>query len=188
MTLTYYKVCLLGEFAVGKTSLVRRFVYNEFQENYQTTIGVHIVQKHISLPSPRQQEVTLIIWDLAGGEPFSPVSKVYYRGAAGALIVADLSREATIDRLDAYYKAFRQITPNAPVVILLNKADLIPDSRHVQHTVTRTKELYGTPVFATSALTGLNVENAFLTLTTSIIDSSHPALSSPQREKRGGHA
>ncbi len=174
---THYKICLLGEFAVGKTSVVRRFVYNEFQENYQATIGVHIVQKTVALPAPWAGEITLVIWDLAGGTPFSPVSASYYRGSAGALLVADLTRPTTLERLRDYSRAFRDVMPQAPQVILLNKADLIPDEEDIQAQVSRLTTEHASPVFVTSALTGLNVEKAFLTLATHIVEHLSPSSS-----------
>ncbi len=178
---TYYKICLLGEFAVGKTSLVRRFVYDEFRENYQATIGVHITQKTVILPEPRGEELTLVIWDLAGGTPFSPLSISYYRGAAGALLVADLTRPTTVERLHEYARAFLDTVSRAPLVILLNKADLFTDEAEIWHQMSRVAAAGAAPVLVTSALTGLNVEEAFLTLATHIVEHVHaPHSPSPK--------
>ena len=94
------KVCLLGSFAVGKTSLVERFVHNRFDEKYLTTIGVKISQKALPpIESKRDRQMiqhTFLIWDIAGLEKFDSVEMSYFRGAAGALVVADLTRPETI--------------------------------------------------------------------------------------------
>ncbi len=159
-----YKICLLGDFAVGKTSLVRRFVFDEFQADYKATIGVHVSQKQVSLPGPSTRHITFIIWDLVGGEPQSPVTVAYYRGSAGALLVADISRPQTIERLGLYLAAFRQVSPQAHAVVLLNKVDLLDTPDEAQTYAQYLKEQYGLPIFLTSARTGMNVERAFLAL------------------------
>ena len=96
MTAVKKKICLLGSFAVGKTSLIERFVYNRYDEKYLTTIGVKISQKVLApIDDPqggRMIQHTFLIWDIAGLEKFDKVVKNYFRGAAGALAVADLTR------------------------------------------------------------------------------------------------
>src|SRR5262249_40683115 len=92
------KICLLGEFAVGKTSLVRRFVYNLFDDRYISTIGVRVSRKTVAVPVETQvAELTMMVWDLAGSEEFNRVSMSYLRGAAGAVLVYDLTRAHTFD-------------------------------------------------------------------------------------------
>src|SRR5271169_437320 len=89
------KICMLGSFAVGKTSLVRRFVESIYSETYQTTVGVKIDKKVVALD---RVEITLVLWDLYGEDDFQKMRWSYLRGAAGYLLVADGTRRATLER------------------------------------------------------------------------------------------
>ena len=89
------KLCMIGAFAVGKTSLVARFVKSIFSEKYLTTVGVKIDKKTLGVGD---QEVTLIVWDLAGEDEFLQVRMSYLRGSAGYFLVADGTRRATLDK------------------------------------------------------------------------------------------
>lgn len=94
------KVCLLGDFAVGKTSLVRRFVHDYFDDQYLSTIGVKVSRKTINIAQGEQiVELTMMLWDLAGSEEFTHLRASYLRGAAGVLLVGDLTRPLTFDTL-----------------------------------------------------------------------------------------
>ncbi len=159
-----FKICMIGDFAVGKTSLVRRFLFNQFLTDYHATIGVNISKKEIVLAEPEPVRVTFVVWDLAGGEPFSPIIEAYYRGASGALFVADISRPATVEHLAQYIREFRTITPNAAHLILLNKDDLFPDGALERERAWALAQKLDEPILYTSARTGHNVEKAFLTL------------------------
>ena len=87
------KICLLGDFAVGKTSLVQRFVYALFDDKYISTIGVKVSRKTVVLPREDEVvELTLMLWDLAGSEEFGRVRASYLRGAVGAVLVCDVTR------------------------------------------------------------------------------------------------
>src|SRR5690242_16343174 len=115
------KICMLGSFGVGKTSLVRRFVESVFSETYLTTVGVKIDKKIVALGD---RTMTLILWDVAGEDDISPLKMSYVRGAAGYVLVADGTRQPTLDvalsirqRIEAEYGAL-------PFVLLLNKSDL----------------------------------------------------------------
>ena len=88
------KICLIGSFAVGKTSLTRRFVSNEFSDDYLTTLGVKIERRDVEYG--RTKTVNLMIWDLAGRDEFAQVQKSYLVGAAGLLFVADGTRRETL--------------------------------------------------------------------------------------------
>ncbi|NPA90233.1 MAG: GTP-binding protein [Chloroflexi bacterium] len=159
-----FKVCMIGDFAVGKTSLVQRFMYNEFRMDYQATIGVNISKKEVIHPSLPAGRITLIIWDLAGGEPFTPVVEAYYRGAMGALFVADVTRPSTVEHLATYIRDFRSVSPHAQGLILLNKIDLLSSSPTSVDELKAVAESFGMPVYLTSARTGQNVEEAFTAL------------------------
>ncbi|MEJ5311839.1 MAG: Rab family GTPase [Anaerolineae bacterium] len=116
------KICLLGDFAVGKTSLVRRFVEGVFDEKYLSTIGAHVSRKVLAV---RGVPLTLLVWDLAGEEKFTRVMHSYYRGAAGAILVCDLTRAETFPSLKAHAQAFWSVCPHTPVIVVGNKVDLL---------------------------------------------------------------
>ncbi|MFN8485001.1 MAG: Rab family GTPase [Anaerolineae bacterium] len=155
------KVCLLGDFAVGKTSLVRRFVYNAFDDKYLATIGVKVSRKTVVLPTQDElAELTLLLWDLAGSEEFSHVRATYLRGAAGAILVCDLTRPETLTALSAYVDDMRRIAPAARFVVAANKSDL-PDPRLQAAQVEAFADSLDTVCYLTSARTGHQVEDVF---------------------------
>jgi len=156
------KVCLLGDFAVGKTSLVRRFVYSLFDDRYLSTIGVRVSRKMIVLPRGQDMvELSLMLWDLAGSEEFNTVRTSYLRGAAGAILVCDLTRTTTLDSLPAYAAELRQVNPGAWLVVAANKGDLVGEHRLTEAQVAQRAAELAAPYFITSAKTGANVEVAF---------------------------
>ena len=146
------KVLLTGAAAVGKTSLVQRFIKNRFQANYKLTVGVDILTKDVEF---RQGEIaTLSIWDIGGQQRFEFIRSTFYKGAAGALLVFDLTREQT----------FKETK---------NKADLIEDVGVVidRDEAREFAEKEGSIYIETSAKTGIKVDEAFTELTRRIIDS-----------------
>lgn len=115
------KVCMIGSFAVGKTSLVSRFVHSIFSDRYQTTIGVRVDKKIVSFDG---REVTLVLWDVHGEDEFQRIRESYLRGAAGYLLVADGSRAATLDTALALDERVRGVCGDVPATLLVNKFDL----------------------------------------------------------------
>ena len=119
------KVCLLGDSSVGKTCLVRRFVYNIFEDRYLNTIGVKVSRKVVAVPKQDiLVELTLTLWDLADSEEFDRVRVSYLRGAAGVVVVCDIARPATVDGLYRYSRDLRAISPEAHLILAANKTDL----------------------------------------------------------------
>jgi small GTP-binding protein len=154
------KICLLGDFGVGKTSLTTRFVRNVFSERYQTTVGVKIDTKEIDL---RGLPMKLVIWDLAGRDALSTASIQYLRGAAGYLLVADATRAASFEAAKTLHREAQQVLGVVPFVTLLNKADLTGQREIAEDSAAAlTREGYS--AFDTSALSGENVERAFALL------------------------
>ncbi len=153
------KICMLGDFAVGKTSLVRRFVEGRFDDRYLSTIGVKVSRRKVTLSDGR--EVHLLVWDLAGSEEFIGVQSSYLRGASGALLVCDLTRLSTLDSLEQYAQQMYRVQPAAPLLLVGNKNDL-RDAREIQESdLAAAGEKLDIPWFTTSAKTGENVEWAF---------------------------
>jgi small GTP-binding protein len=166
------KICLLGSFAVGKTSLVERFVYDRFEEKYLTTLGVKISQKLMppvqDTDSSQMRQHSFLIWDIASQEKFDSVAANYYRGASGALAVADLTRLETIGELEKICKTFLSISPRATLVILGNKKDIFQEDEATLSELQKLAAGYSTEVLLTSAKTGEQVENAFERLSNKI--------------------
>ena len=152
------KVCLLGDFAVGKTSLVRRFVDGRFDDRYLSTIGVKITRKPMELD---EYTLNLLIWDLAGGDDFSKAGASYLRGAVGALLVCDLTRPETLAKLQFYAGQLRDLNADAVLVFAGNKVDLEEERRISDEEITAVCEKLNGRYLETSAKTGLHVEVAF---------------------------
>lgn len=152
------KVCLLGDFAVGKTSLVRRFVEGRFDDRYLSTIGVKISRKTMTRA---EYILNLLVWDLAGGDEHSDSGTGYLRGAAGALIVCDLTRRETLAGLHHYTRQLRAINPQAHIVLLANKVDLTAERQVSEEELSLLANQLGCPYLSTSAKTGQGVPEAF---------------------------
>jgi len=155
------KVCMVGDFGVGKTSSVARFVHNEFSEKYLTTIGVKVDTKLVQIDD---RTLKLVIWDIAGRNKFGNVEFTYLRGSASYILVIDGTRRTT------YYTALDLKTSieerygKLPFVVLLNKADKEGEWELNQEDIESLKN-QGIPVFVTSAKTGESIEDAFNKLT-----------------------
>jgi len=164
------KICLLGDFSVGKTSLIRRFVEGIFEEKYLSTLGAKVDRKILSIEPSTQ--LKLLIWDIAGGEKFNMMMRSYYNGSSGAILVCDLTRLETITSLKNYITDFHGINHAVPLVIMGNKVDLVdPQSDIIAH-LAETAHQCQVPYFVSSAKTGQNVEVSFHTLGKSIIERS----------------
>ncbi len=151
------KVCMLGAFAVGKSSLVRRFVESIFSDKYLTTVGVKIDKKIVTLD---QQVVQLILWDLQGEDDFHSVRTSYLRGASGHFLVTDGTRRATLDTARRLRELAREQTPEAPCLLVVNKSDLMA-SWEIDDDELAQLESEGWDVIRTSAKSGDGVEQAF---------------------------
>ena len=161
------KVCLVGEQRVGKTSLIRRCVLNEFDDRYITTLGVKTSKKELVLdfPGKGQMEVHLAIWDFMGQEGFRDLLKdAYFIGARGILAVADVTRRPTLEALGPWIETVRTIAGSVPLVLAMNKSDLTDQAAYSDEEVARFAATHGAPSFRTSAKTGANVEAAFARL------------------------
>jgi small GTP-binding protein len=156
------KICLMGDFSVGKTSLVRRFIYNRYDDRYISTVGVKVSRKTVNLSKNEELlEVTMMIWDLAGGEEFNQVQGSYLRGADGAILVCDLTRPGTLAHLDTQAHNFFRVNPKGKVIIAANKRDLVNQISLTDDEVRAFADNYDTRHFSTSAKTGDDVELAF---------------------------
>jgi small GTP-binding protein len=154
------KICMLGAFSVGKTSLVKRFIESVFSEAYLTTVGVKIDKKTVQLAN---RTVTLILWDLAGEDDISSLRMSYLRGAAGYVLVADGTRPATLEVALSLRRRVEAEFGSVPFVLLVNKNDL-KDEWAVRDEEVEALRQSGWWVRPTSARTGEGVDEAFGTL------------------------
>lgn len=150
------KLCLLGDGAVGKTSLVRRFVFDVFDDKYLMSFGTKVSKKSLKVG---EADLDLMIWDILGQKSQESLHAAYYRGAAGALAVCDFTRPETMKNLRQWLGSFRSVVGEMPVLILANKADL--ERRFELSEVEAFGKEVGCKIMETSAKTGLNVEKAF---------------------------
>ena len=162
-----FKVCMLGGFAVGKTSLVARFVEGVFSEDYQTTVGVKIDRKDLALGD---DALRMILWDLNGEDRFLRVQPSYLRGSSGGLLVIDGTRAGTVDTAVDLDQRLRETVGDIPVVALINKSDL-GDQCAVDPDEVAARVPGARCVLVTSAKSGDGVEEAFSTLGRHILES-----------------
>ena len=151
------KICLVGAFATGKTSLVSRFVKSIYSDIYHSTVGVKIDKKVVKL---KQQEVSLILWDIHGEDEFQRLQMSYLRGASGYLLVVDGTRRYTLDKAFSLQDRVENSIGQVPFILLLNKLDLTDDweiDDATLNTILQKKCI----VIKSSAKTGLGVEEAF---------------------------
>ncbi|MDH3590759.1 MAG: GTP-binding protein [Planctomycetota bacterium] len=151
------KICMLGGFAVGKTSLVRQYVHSMFDERYQTTLGVKIDKKQVGVDG---KTVNLMLWDLYGEDEFQTLRLSYLRGTSGYLLVADGTRPESLDRVHSLRLTAERTIGKAPFIVLLNKADLADDWCIPEDAIEDMRS-NGWNVLKTSAKTGAGVNEAF---------------------------
>jgi len=153
------KILLIGDFNVGKTSLIKRYVSNTFDDKYLTTVGVNISKKIVNI---NHEELELIIWDIEGHTELKSIPSSYYNGASGAIFVCDINRSETMESLTKHIHTFLEVNPKAPYVVAYNKADLLNVDKKNDLAIVN-------DVFLTSAKEGLNVEKLFLSLSQRIV-------------------
>jgi small GTP-binding protein len=154
------KICMLGTFSVGKTSLVRRFVESVYFDKYHTTMGVKVDKKVVQVGD---QEVALMLWDIEGTEHEYELRQSYVRGAAGYLLVADGTRPDTLEKAISLQARAEATVGKVPFLLLINKSDLA-ESWLVRGVDITELEDRGWTVIMTSAKTGEGVEDAFQVL------------------------
>lgn len=155
MVVTARKICLIGDFGVGKTSLIRRFVDRQFSDQYLSTVGVKISKKIFE-----DKSLQLLIWDIEGQTKFKSISSSYFQGAKGAIIVGDATRRETLEQLTHHTEHFLSINPNSQIAIALNKSDLV-DAEMLETALERYDQSRIFAIYPTSAKTGENVDRLF---------------------------
>ncbi|TQV89351.1 Rab family GTPase [Aliikangiella coralliicola] len=161
------KICMVGAFAVGKTSLVRQFVESIFDEKYHTTIGVKIDKRQVSV---KDKMVQLMLWDIEGVDVFTEFKPSYLRGASGVIIVADSTRPKTIEVAKQIKHEVELTLSNAQFLLLINKSDLAAKWQPTENDLIHL-DIDSNNIFNTSAKTGSNVEKAFRRIAELVLDT-----------------
>jgi hypothetical protein len=159
------KICMLGSFGVGKTSLVRRFVESIYSDVYQTTVGVKVDKKNVQVNGA---EVTLVLWDIYGDDDYQKMRWVNFRGAHGYLLVTDGTRKATLEKAFQLEQKVREEVGVIPFVHVINKCDLLQDWELDPALESQMADQKWS-VLRSSAKTGENVEEAFSLLARKIL-------------------
>ncbi|UCE10414.1 MAG: GTP-binding protein [Candidatus Thorarchaeota archaeon] len=167
-----FRVVALGEAAVGKTSLLRRYTENAFDEEYKATIGTTFASKDVELEyeGGHSRKVRLVLWDMGGQATYRELRRQFMKGASGAIIAYDVTRPETYMAMNTWFSSFREVCPDAAVVICANKVDL-EDQRMVPNEPGyMLRDWFQAEYFETSAKTGVEVEKAFIRLAHMIMD------------------
>ena len=168
------KVCLAGEPMVGKTSLIRRYVLDEYDDRYIATLGAKVTKKELD-HGDGGGPVTMILWDIWGNKNVRELLKdAYYHGAHGIIAVCDVTRPETLDELDGWAHAIRSVAGDIPVCLLANKVDLVEERLLKEADVKSFATARGWPFHLTSAKTGEHVEEAFGAMVDTILRESVP--------------
>ena len=166
------KVGLVGDPRVGKTSLIRRFVLDQFDDRYAKTIGAKVSKKviHLALPRGKHMRVDMMIWDVMGEKNIAELYlQAHFKGMQGILAVADVTRADTLKSIDGWTASVRHVAGDVPVYILVNKMDLEDEFDMELPEVSKYSRGLGSPFAFTSAKTGKNVEKAFIEMADWII-------------------
>lgn len=159
------KICMLGSFAVGKTSLVQQFVTSMFSEKYQTTIGVKIDTKKMKV---QEKDVQLMLWDIHGEDDYQKVKVSYLIGASGYFLVVDGTRANTLDVARELHVRAKNAIGDKPFILLINKSDLT-EEWDIKDEELADLQNEGWTIIKTSAKTGESVEEAFHQLTVKML-------------------
>jgi len=164
-----YKIVMVGDFGVGKTSLVRRFVDNSFSEDYISSIGVSISKKIMKSPTC---DSTMMLWDTEGKTEFNQIFKQYLIGAKGYIIVADLTRPQTLNSIEEHLKLCLSVVKDAPIYIALNKSDLPHQTSYLEEEIKALSQNI-IAVYKTSAQSGEVVNEIFEQINSTIVNKGN---------------
>jgi small GTP-binding protein len=170
------KICMIGDAAVGKTSLIRRFVLDQFSDDYIATFGMKVIKKRIKYNAEDDNiiDLSMIIWDIMGQEQFKKAQMAGYADSKGAFIVCDVTRKETLENIITWYSDIQSVAHEIPVVVMANKNDLLSQAKFSQHDLNDVSKQINAPSYFTSAKTGENVEVAFRELGKVLIKQKVP--------------
>lgn len=164
------KICLVGVYGTGKTSLVRQFVYSKFSEKYHSTVGVKIDRKQVDVEGTT---VNLLIWDLEGRDGHQDIQTSYLRGSSGVIYVVDGTRRETFEQLLELRALVDTAIGTVPSVAAVNKVDLVDQWQVSEQQYSALDETKWHKL-KTSAKTGVGVEDAFRWLAGAMVGGAQP--------------
>ncbi|MHA1267665.1 MAG: Rab family GTPase [Candidatus Helarchaeota archaeon] len=162
-----FKIVVIGDGAVGKTSLIARFAEKSFQAEYKPTLGTNIVIKELKLDN---NQIKLLLWDIAGQSKWRDVRHLYYKGAQGCILVFDVSRPGTFESIPAWYNDLIKFSGDIPRILLANKVDLVDIRKITADQAKKAADELNAPYFETSAKDGTQVNEAFERISTLILE------------------
>lgn len=169
------KICLIGDRAVGKTSLVKRYLMDHFSDEYSRTMGAKVYKKVVALPFELREtmiEVHMTLWDIMGNMSLAELNdEAYFRGVQGLLVVCDITRRSTVESLDNWMLYAPEKVKRLPTYVIVNKNDLVNQVEVVDDDVLRLSDAFSSPVVMTSAKTGDHVQEAFEYLAKRIVEN-----------------
>ena len=168
------KICLVGDSAVGKTSLIKRYVFDEFDDRYLTTLGTKVTKREMLLEYPEldlELDMKVLIFDIIGEKGFRRLLReAHFEGAKGLMAVCDITRGDTLDSLEDWIENAYGLTGEVPLYVMANKIDLQDDVVVSESEVKNLSSSYHSPYDFTSAKTGENVEKVFEFITQRMVD------------------
>lgn len=153
-----FKIVVIGDGAVGKTSLIARFAEKTFKAEYKPTLGTNIIIKELKVGN---NNIKLLLWDIAGQSKWRDVRHLYYRGAQGCIVVYDVTRPATFDSVPEWYTDLIKFSGEVPRILLANKVDLTDIRKIQQEDGLKLAEEMSAKYYETSAKDGTQVNEAF---------------------------
>lgn len=168
------KICLVGDSTVGKTSLIKRYVFDEFDDRYLSTLGTKVTKRKLQVPFPDldlEVDVKLLIFDIIGEKGFRQLLReAYFQGANGLMAVFDVTRGDTLDSIDDWVDNAYDVTGSIPTHLIANKVDLSDEVVVTEAEVNRASKNLDSPFVFTSAKTGENVEKVFKYIGTKLVN------------------
>ena len=180
------KLVLMGEGGVGKTSLIRRFVLNEYQDTYMHTIGTKVSKIELTVPKGEDLEIQMdmSIFDIMGQHGFRDLIKeTYFHGAQALMGVCDITRTDSLAALGTWFAAGLEVSGDVPVYVIVNKSDLIDRRAFSDEDIRKVADPFGAPWILTSAKTGEYVDDAFNALAVEIVDRAMRAEQAHEVER-----
>lgn len=162
------KICLIGTYGVGKTSLIKRYILDIFDDQYLKTLGTKVSKKEFEIEYPEKDlniNLTLLVWDIMGQETFRTILQdSYFFGTGGGLAICDSTNALTLEALDGWVESLVNVAGEVPLIFIANKYDLKDERKIDEDLIKEFAGKYDYPYFYASAKTGHNVEKAFYEL------------------------